>query len=369
LNARGKHVPIDARTKSRLANSARLLSEYRFQIWNYGDSVGFEGLLCATTILSDLRYRGFVHGALKAWSARALPYRELDNTFPGHAACALYEETRDPSLMMALVDLSRFLMSRRLIKGAYAAFESSPVVPPYGGIRVTATEASLITQPGAGVFVDCLHFDPPFFVHLGRLLDDDVLVRTGIEQAMAYIEVLQDPESMLFSHFYLERTRRAYGLGWGRGQGWALLGLFDVLEYVGADEPERQALIDATLGLCQALVRTQQPDGSWRAVVSDPLAREEASTAAFAACGFLRGVRLGILDESFLEPALRAWGRTTDLMDDEGRLGLVSAAVFPTTSLASYSHVSTGHLVPWGLGPLIMAAAEVDLIDSKRSSA
>jgi unsaturated rhamnogalacturonyl hydrolase len=45
------------------------------------------------------------------------------------------------------------------------------------------------------------------------------------------VRLLQDG-SGLFWHFFLERTGRPYGRAWGRGQGWALLGLLDLLEHV-----------------------------------------------------------------------------------------------------------------------------------------
>src|SRR6185436_20648463 len=114
--------------------------------------------------------------------------------------------------------------------GASVSFAIAPLREPYGGPPLPPDEASLLLDAGPGVYLDCLHFDPPFLVHLGRLIGDAHLVEEGVRQALAYVSMLQDPASGLFRHFWLERTGRAYVAGWSRGQGWALMGLLDVLE-------------------------------------------------------------------------------------------------------------------------------------------
>jgi unsaturated rhamnogalacturonyl hydrolase len=223
---------------------------------------------------------------------------------------------------------------------------------------LAADEAAILRDPGAGVFVDCMHFDPPFFVHFGEMTGDSALIDLGIGQALAHADLLQD-ESGLFWHFWLERTEQRYGLGWSRGQGWALLGLLDVLEHVPHDHDDRPRLVSAFERLCRALRETQHDDGSWNAVAQDPLSGTEGSTAAFAATGFARAVRLGILDASFTDAALRAWSSALAGVDANGLLTDVSAAVRPSTSQTSYRHVPKGFLVPWGQGPLLVAALAI----------
>jgi unsaturated rhamnogalacturonyl hydrolase len=332
-----------------------LLTRYPFALWSYGESVGLEGLLAASSLLADPGYAGFAHGLLKGWSARATPYRAMENTIAGHALCEVFEHTGDAALVEAGRRAVDNLSARRRIGGVFAAFEESPLDAPYGGARLPADEAALLAHPGAGVFVDCMHFDPPFFVHFGALTGDAALLDLGIDQALGHVDLLQDP-SGLFWHFWLERTERRYGLGWGRGQGWALLGLLDVLEQAPAEHGGRPRVLEAFVRLSEALRATQMPDGSWPAVAHDAQSGSESSTAAFAAAGFARGVRLGLLDASFAEPARRAWARVVANVDADGLLVDVSAAVRPSTHESSYRHVPKGFLVPWGQGSLLVAA-------------
>jgi unsaturated rhamnogalacturonyl hydrolase len=341
----------------RVRAAADRLCAYRFACWHYGDSIGFEGLLAAADLLDDARYEGFVHGAVKSWIPRAKPYRELDNTAPGYAMCLLYRRAGDEAVLEACLELARFLTGRRTLRDAYVAFERAPLRAPYGDAVLPPDEQALLGDPGAGVFVDCLHFDAPFLVLLGRIADDDQLVEAGVSQAVAMVELLQQPDG-LFAHFFLERTGRTYGHGWGRGQGWALLGLLDVLEHLPGEHPEADRLRTALARLAEALVRTQEPDGHWPTPIADPTSFHETSTASFAAAGLTRGVALGLLDTSVKDAAARAWQASLASVGDDGSTVGVSAALWASTAPSHYAGAPVGSQVPWGAGPFLVAARE-----------
>lgn len=341
----------------RVRAAADRLCAYPFTCWHYGDSIGFEGLLAATDLLGDGRYEGFVHGAVKAWIPRAQPYRELDNTAPGYAMCLLYERTGDDTVLVACLELARFLTGRRTIRGAYVAFEHAPLRAPYGGAELPPAERALLDDPGAGVFVDCLHFDAPFLVLLGRIANDEGLIEVGVGQALALVELLQQPDG-LFAHFFLERTGQTYGHGWGRGQGWALLGLLDVLEHLPQAHPEAGRLRAALERLANALVRTQESDGHWPTPIGDRTSFHETSTASFAAAGLAHGAALGLLDASVLLAAERAWRASLASVGADGSTAGVSAALWASTGLSHYAGAPVGFQVPWGAGPFLVASRE-----------
>jgi unsaturated rhamnogalacturonyl hydrolase len=348
------------RAASLLAGVAEVLMAYPFACWHYGDSVGFEGLLAAGELLGEPRFPAFARGFMRAWAARAEPYRELDNTVAGHALCLVYEQTGEESLLEAAERLATFLTGRRTLAGVYAAFERAPLIEPYGGAPLDAAERALLSDPGPGAFVDCMHFDPPFLVHLGTLLGDSGLVDAGARQAIAAVELLQDAETGIFHHFYLERTGRVYGYGWSRGQGWALLGLLDVLELL-PEEHEAVAPLSGSLGaLARALTLTQDRSGHWPALIDEPDAFLESSAALFVAAGFARGTRLGLLEPELIGVAERAYAAGLESVDEDGIVRGVSQAVWACTARGHYRATPVGGAVPWGQGPLLLAAAELE---------
>jgi unsaturated rhamnogalacturonyl hydrolase len=355
----GDRVEDDRYSPLPLSKAADALIAHPFTGWHYGDSVGFEGLLAASEILGDPGYFGFAHGFMRSWAARGDEYRELDNTAPGHAMCIVCERTDDGLLPDAAVGLARFLMQRRRVAGAYAAFERAPLIEPYDGSVLSEDERELVADPGPGVFVDCMHFDPPFFVHLGTLCGDAELVDAGAEQALAAVRLLQEPETGIFSHFYLERTGRRYGYGWSRGQGWALLGLLDALELLPDGHWSFAPLVESVRVLARGLVAAQDRCGHWPALVDEPAALLEPSASLFFAAGLARGVRLGLLEGGMRDVAERAFAAGPDAVDDDGIVRGVSRAVWASTPRGHYLGVPTGDALPWGQGPLLLAAAEL----------
>jgi unsaturated rhamnogalacturonyl hydrolase len=359
-------IAVQQRLAQALRTVADGLVQLPYKTWSFGDSVAFEGMLAASHALSDDRWLQFARGFIRAWATRAQPYVRLDCTAPGLAMCKIYRTTRDPLVLDAANGLARYLVSRPRIGGVFATWEHSPLQQPYGPAQLSAHELELLSNPPAGVFIDCLHFDPPFFVALGAVTGDSKWIDEGAEQAMGYVRLLQT-DSGLFDHFVLEGASQTYGPGWGRGQGWALLGLLDVLELLPAIHPLRLKLEASAEGLIGAMARLQREDGHWYAVVGDPASGDETSTAAFMAAGMRRAVRMRLVGDGVLDVADRALEAALASTDQDGDLLGVSAAVNACTHPTHYAHVPRGFVVPWGQGPLAIGIAE-RLADERNTS-
>ena len=344
-------------SSAHLRAAADVLRAYPFRVWHYGESVGLEGLLRIGALLGEPGHEAWVHGLLRGWAARRRPFVEIDNTLPGKVLCELAERHGDELLLEAALEAAAHLTARRTVQGVALPFERAPLREPCGGERLGSGDRALLEDPGPGVFVDPLHFDPPFLVHLGVLTGSEQLADEGAGQAQALVDLLQD-DSGAFWHFWLERSGEPYGYGWGRGQGWALLGLVDVLEQLPAGHPRRRSLERALAGLADALCATQRDDGSWPAVIGDLASGPESSTAAFVAAGFARAVTSGLLGPEYSVPARAAWASTARNVGADGILRGVSANVWACTAASHYANVPLGAVVPWGQGPLLLAAAE-----------
>ncbi len=347
---------------------AESLLQLPYETWNFGDSVAFDAMLRAADTLGDPRFAAFAHGWARSWATRARPYRRLDCTAPGHAMVRMAVDFHDQVLLDALVGLADYLLTRPTIGGVFATWESSPLMKPYGPATLTEREVALLAHPPAGVFLDCLHFDPPFFTALGVATGNESYVSTGIAQAVGYVDLLQN-RTGLFDHFVLDGVDGAFGPGWGRGQGWALLGLLDVLDALRAagktqaagDKPGRETsvLSTATRDLITAMVQLQRPDGHWPAVVSVPGSGDEFSTAAFMATGMARAAAAGIVPLAEIASCVtRARAAVAAGIGPDGTLSSVSAAVMACTEPTHYQHVPRGFRVPWGQGPALLALTE-----------
>ena len=341
-----------------LRTTADSIKDMRFETWNFGDSTGFEALLDSSRILKDPALFSYAHGWMRSWATRQEPFRRLDCTAPGLAMVEVAKETKDSALFEALIRLARYLMSRPMDRGIYDTWDRLCLIPPYGGEPLPPHEAAWLAEPPMGTCVDCLHFDPPFFTALGMAAEESEFVQVGIDQTFAYVQALQKPDG-LFDHFFMRDVEGTFGPGWGRGQGWAMLGLLDVHRLLGQDHPAHTELAASIRRQIDAMIKLQRPDGRWWCVVDEPESGEEGSTAAFMATGFLRAIKQGIYQPSELEqPALLALAAAIDDVDENGHLTNVTAAVMASTRKSHYVHTPRGFLVPWGQGPLALAICE-----------
>lgn len=125
---------------------------------------------------------------------------------------------------------------------------------------------------------------------------------------------------------YAGRLQRADGLfnhavdgpvAWGRGNGFAAMGLTEALTAMPADHPERAKMVAIYRRQMTAAKAHQAPDGMWRQIVDDPAAYREETATAMLLTAMARGVRLGWIDRSYLPIVQRAWrGLAAHIVED-----------------------------------------------------
>jgi unsaturated rhamnogalacturonyl hydrolase len=176
---------------------AARLGGHDFKCWFYGDSVGFEGLVAASDMLNDPHWFDFSHGFFRAWAARTLPFQPVDNTAPGHVMCSVVARTGDRVLLDAVTALARDLWGRRKIGPVSVTFEDClrSLRQPYGGVPLSEAETEQMKDPGPGIWLDCMHFAPPFFAHLDRFDPGQGWAEAAIAEILGYKAFLLDGET------------------------------------------------------------------------------------------------------------------------------------------------------------------------------
>ncbi len=122
----------------------------------------------------------------------------------------------------------------------------------------------------------------------------------AVRLVITYAARLQQPDG-LFHHDAGAPT------AWGRGNGFAALGLSELLTVLSADHPEREKVLDIHRRHLAAMRAHQAPDGMWRQVVDEPGSYRETSVTAMTLTATARGIRLGWLDASYRPVVDRAW--------------------------------------------------------------
>ena len=100
------------------------------------------------------------------------------------------------------------------------------------------------------------------------------------------------------SHVYDFMYDTATYVPWGRGNGWVLFSLTELLAVMPEDFHMRQQILDMYLDLCQGYLKLQGENGLWHQVLTHPDSYEETSCTSMFIYSFARGVRFGWIKEN-----------------------------------------------------------------------
>jgi unsaturated rhamnogalacturonyl hydrolase len=343
--------------------AADLLISYPWKVWFWGDSIGLEGLLDASELTGNPKYAGFVHGLLKGWVAREGRRSDFDYTAPGVALLRVSEATGDWRLLEVARRHAEFMAGfRKTACGAYVRYENAAIeLPPelpadHPDYESTKARSEGTPDGGPCVFVDCVHFDGPFFAKLYQVTGRDEFRELALQNILPQIDLLFDPAEDLFHHFWSERTQAKNGTLWGRGNGWGLLGLAHTLEHLPSDDEGAVRILEVLRKLARRLAALQDASGGWHTVLDEPASYVETSVAAFVVDGFSLAICRGWLEESAFRPVVESAMRfLLANVEPTGLLAGVSYETFPSTRAEHYRKMPRGAMVPWGQGPLLTA--------------
>lgn len=315
---------------SRLAaQTCERTKRWPFACWYWGDAIAVDGLLAAEAA-GLAPTHAHVVGLLERWLG-TVPPGYHDALAPGAAIVDLVAQGLLPEAAQ-----DRFL----------AAVSQLPLL--YG--EVPALEPHL-ARFRFGVCIDALYHLPPALAAAGRERDDPALVARAVRMAVQILERL--PCEGGWSHWYDFAQDRNNGAAWGRGAGWAALGLLDLTSRA-AGVAATDELQEMTGEILTRLVATQRPDGHWGPLLGRDDLAPESSVAAFFLAAALHPAAsaMGVPQASVraAAEALRA------ALDDDGVYQGVSADVFPDWAIATYEQFSM-EPSPWGQGAALRALA------------
>jgi len=128
---------------------------------------------------------------------------------------------------------------------------------------------------------------------------------------------------------YARRLQRSDGLfdhsidaktAWGRGNGFAALGLAETLSVLPVNHMGRSSILDIYRRHMHAIRIHQAADGMWQQVVDEPGSYRETSATAAIVTAMARGLRNGWLDTSFRSVVERGWNALLAHVVDDGTL-------------------------------------------------
>lgn len=143
---------------------------------------------------------------------------------------------------------------------------------------------------------------------------------------------------------------------WGRGNGWIFAGIARALMYIDREDEHFDEYAEMLNVMAEELIKYQQKDGFWRCNIKVPGAIDVPETSATVLIGYgmALGVRLGVLDKSYMESAIMAFeGINRIAINDDGKIGYVQGVACTPTPV--YKDVTNDYAV----GTYLLFASEI----------
>ena len=234
------------------------------------------------------------------------------------------------------------------------------------------------------IWLDGLYMEGPFTAEYSKRHNDSTGLDDITEQIKTAYSLLRDSETGLLYHAYDESKGMKWSNDetgcsphfWSRSIGWYLMAAIDVLDFLPEDHRNRNDVLAIIKELSASVLRFQDESGMWWQVTDEGTRSgnylETSGTCMFA-YSFLKGVRLGYLDESFVAPAIKALDgvREKYLEEDEnGELHLGGICSVAGLGGNPYRDGSFRYYITEkirvddfkGVGPFILACTEEELL-------
>ena len=213
---------------------------------------------------------------------------------------------------------------------------------------------------GLGVQIDDLYMLVPYWCRKAELLEDPKWLDRAIEESLHYFDYLWDEEDKLMHPLWLQDYEgHHYGLYWGRGNGWYIMAVTDLLTFIPEDHPQYQEVLNDYRTFIEGIVVRQSEDGRWYQVLDQPDTYLETSCSGMFTYCILKGVNEGWLDSSFLEAGKKGWKGLLNVVNEDYEL----TGVCPPSDISEERSYYLEGKAPQlhdqhGVGPFILAGAE-----------
>ena len=335
--------------------------------WAY--DVAFLGMAIDKLGRTDARYSKymenwvnyFVHDDGSVTDYRLKEYN-LDRIFPGRNVITVYKRNPDQKYKLALDTFIEQLKTHpKTNSGGYWHKQIYPWQMWLDGIFMAST----------------------YMVQYAKEFNAPEWYDVATTQTKMIYEKTLDPATGLLMHAWDESRSQKWcdpatgqsHYPWSRAMGWYIMAILDILDYLPADHPDRDDLINILQKTCDALLKVRDPkSGIWYQVLNQG-GREgnylEGSGSAMYIYVFAKGARLGYLDKKYRDVANNAFSdfiKELVTVDEKGLVTIrnicggcgLGGNPYRDGSYEYYINEKRFDNDTKGVAPFILAAIELD---------
>ncbi len=331
-----------------------------FNDWTYPMGVVLAGMIHVADVTGDTRYREYAlknfdfifdhldffrrqaaeFGPQRWGYRRLLEMRELDDCGAiGAALVKAYALKKDARYRAAIDTVADFISNKmsRLPDGTLARRRPQPMT----------------------MWVDDFYMSIPFLAQMGKLTGNRAYWDDAAKQVIQGSARLFDDRARLYDHSWFESATYDPKFFWGRGAGWALMAIAELLSVMPENHPDRPKVLDTFQRAVQGVAAVQSGTGLWHQLLDKPDSYLETSASAMFTYAIARGVNRGWLPLVYAPVAQTGWQAVSKRIRDDGQIEGICVSTTAAYDAVYYYNRPTELGAMQGYGPVLMAGAEI----------
>ena len=206
-----------------------------------------------------------------------------------------------------------------------------------GAFEHTVTENASFPEQ---VWADTLFMAVLFLARLAKLTSEKKYAEEAAFQLLVHLRLLQDPQTgVLFHGWNCVEGDHMSSARWTRANAWVVLACPWIVQDIASLIDIPHEIFERYQKLAAGLREYQGADGLWSTVMDEPEFYRETSGSAGIAAGWLAGVRIGWLDDTYKALAHKALSGILPQIATDGTVHGVSGGTPVMPSIAAYQTI------------------------------
>lgn len=286
--------------------------------WDWPQGVGLYGLNELAVKYEQHQYNNFLERWFNTNIEQGLPSKNINTTAPFITLIEFSDRTQNKAFMDMCIMHAQWLMNE-LPKTEEGGFQHvTSAIGNRNGVSLNENE----------LWIDTLFMAVLFLAKMAKKFNNYTWLNETILQMHIHIKYLYEKKNGLFYHGWSFNTHDNFGgIFWCRGNSWFTLGIMEYLEVLGdlIESGDKQFFVSTFKAQVNKLCTLQSKDGLWHTVLDDPTSYTEVSGSAAIIAGIFKGIKVGILDSSYLDYARRGLQGIIKNISEDGLVQNVSA--------------------------------------------
>lgn len=313
-----------------------------FDKWEWPQGVGLYGMYKYYKKTGAKEYLQYIISWFEERIAEGIPERNVNTTAPMLTLAYVAEETQNEELLSMCREWAEWVMNEM------------PRTTEGGLQHIVSGE-----ENRQQMWDDTLFMTVLFLAKMGVMENREDYKEEVYYQFLLHAKYLMNVENGLWYHGWTFEGRHNFAKAfWARGNCWITAGIPEVIEIMGIDGHLKRCLTGILKNQVDALKKLQAPSGMWHTLLDEETSYEETSAAAGFAYGILKGVHMGLLDESYLEVAEKAVKGIIEQIDEDGTVNQVSYGTGMGSDLQHYRDIPICPMA-YGQSLVVMMLSEV----------